>query len=331
MTFHLKAAVRAVPHQPRQQRRDRQPEGDRGRGPGPQPGRHRAVQVRRVGPGRPRHAGEEPRLLHQPASRYARRRRASLPARRPEPHRRRCARASCNWVDAVPLQQLTALSSDDSFTYVTSPTAGIPDFLAMNVAQAPPFDKHGGAPGRRLGARPRRRSATSPTSAPARPAWQEVPSGSPWFDGGDVYAGGPDIDKAKQLLADAGIHRTPEDQLPRPAAVPGAAEDRRGRARAAQGDRHRHGDRAGRRLGVVRPLQLKGDYQITSALPGAHDRSRQLLLARRAHGRRRQRDAVLEPRRSTPRSIAAAHETDDGQAQGAVRRDPRRSCSRTPR
>src|SRR3954451_6740851 len=36
----------------------------------------------------------------------------------------------------------------------------------------------------------------------------EVPSGSPWFDGGDVYAGGPDIDKAKQLLADAGITDT---------------------------------------------------------------------------------------------------------------------------
>ena len=44
-----------------------------------------------------------------------------------------------NWVDAVPLQSLSTLSTDPSYTYVTSATAGIPDYLALNTAQAP-FD-----------------------------------------------------------------------------------------------------------------------------------------------------------------------------------------------
>lgn len=42
-----------------------------------------------------------------------------------------------NWVDAVPLQQLTTLKADPRFNYVTSATAGIPDFLAMNTTKAP--------------------------------------------------------------------------------------------------------------------------------------------------------------------------------------------------
>ena len=42
-----------------------------------------------------------------------------------------------DWVDAVPLQQVPTLSKDPRFTYVTSKTAGIPDFLAMNTTKAP--------------------------------------------------------------------------------------------------------------------------------------------------------------------------------------------------
>ncbi len=110
------------------------------------------------------------------------------------------------WIDAVPLSQLTALSSDDSFTYVTSPTAGIPDFLAMNVA-APPFDQPAV---RQAVAWALDRAAIRDVAyfGAGEAGVAEVPSGSPWFDGGDVYAGGPDVDKAKQLLADAGITDT---------------------------------------------------------------------------------------------------------------------------
>ena len=30
----------------------------------------------------------------------------------------------------------------------------------------------------------------------------EAPSGSPWFDAGDVYAGGPDVDKRTAMYAE---------------------------------------------------------------------------------------------------------------------------------
>jgi ABC-type transport system substrate-binding protein len=40
-------------------------------------------------------------------------------------------------VDAVPLNQLTALRKNPAYTYVTSTRSGIPDFLAMNCGVAP--------------------------------------------------------------------------------------------------------------------------------------------------------------------------------------------------
>ena len=47
-----------------------------------------------------------------------------------------------DWADAIPLQQVSALSKDPRFTYVTSATVGIPHFLAMNTTQAP-YDDQG--------------------------------------------------------------------------------------------------------------------------------------------------------------------------------------------
>ena len=44
-----------------------------------------------------------------------------------------------DWSDAVPLNLVTSLKADARFTYVTSPVAGIPDFLAFNTKK-PPFD-----------------------------------------------------------------------------------------------------------------------------------------------------------------------------------------------
>src|SRR5262245_43983771 len=39
------------------------------------------------------------------------------------------AAGELDWLDAVPLQQVATLKDDPRFTYVTSPVAGIPDFL----------------------------------------------------------------------------------------------------------------------------------------------------------------------------------------------------------
>lgn len=110
------------------------------------------------------------------------------------------------WIDAVPLSQLQTLSTDGDLTYVTSPTAGIPDFLAMNVTVAP-FDK---PEVRQAIAWALDRTAIRDVAyfGAGEVGLAEVPSGSTWFDGADVYAGGPDIDKAKQLLASAGITDT---------------------------------------------------------------------------------------------------------------------------
>jgi len=108
-----------------------------------------------------------------------------------------------DWVDAVPLQQLTALAADPAFTYVTNPTAGIPDFLALNTTKAP-FDN----------ALIREAIALAVDKTQIRDiayfgagevGSQEVPSGSPWFGGTDPYVGGPDIEAAKAKLAEAGV------------------------------------------------------------------------------------------------------------------------------
>ena len=107
-----------------------------------------------------------------------------------------------DWADAIPLQQVASLSKDPRFTYVTSPTAGIPDFLAMNTKK-PPFDK---VEARLAVAWALDRKAIRDVAylGTGEVGNQEVPTGSPWFDGQDPYSAGPDIAKAKELLAKAG-------------------------------------------------------------------------------------------------------------------------------
>lgn len=107
-----------------------------------------------------------------------------------------------NWADAVPLQQISTLKKDPRFTFVTSPTAGIPDFLAMNTAKAP-FNK---LKVRQAIAWALDRKAIRDLAylGSGEVGIEEVPSGSPWFDGADPYSSAPNIAKAKQLLASAG-------------------------------------------------------------------------------------------------------------------------------
>jgi peptide/nickel transport system substrate-binding protein len=105
-----------------------------------------------------------------------------------------------NWIDAVPLQDLTALKSDPSFNYVSAPNAGIPDFLALNTKQ-PPFDDK----------RVRQavywaidRDAIRQVAyfGAGETGIEEVPTGSVWYDGAPIVK--PDLDKARSLLAQAG-------------------------------------------------------------------------------------------------------------------------------
>ncbi|EYD76212.1 extracellular solute-binding protein, family 5 [Rubellimicrobium mesophilum DSM 19309] len=107
-----------------------------------------------------------------------------------------------DWVDAIPLQLVPSLSQDPRFAYVTSPVAGIPDFLAMNTRVAP-FDD------------PRVRQAVALAVdreairrvaylGTGEPGLIEVPTGSQWYDETGVFAATRDVEKAKALLAEAG-------------------------------------------------------------------------------------------------------------------------------
>lgn len=107
-----------------------------------------------------------------------------------------------DWVDAVPLQQVSTLATDEQFTYVTSPVAGIPDFLALNTKVAP-FDN----------VKVRQAIALAINRADIRNVaymgtgelgLAEVPTGSRWYDATGVFGAETDIAQAKQLLADAG-------------------------------------------------------------------------------------------------------------------------------
>jgi peptide/nickel transport system substrate-binding protein len=106
-----------------------------------------------------------------------------------------------NWADAVPLQQLNTLKSDPSYNYVTSATAGIPDYIAMNTTQ-PPFDNK---LVRQAVYWALDRDAIRQVAyfGAGESGIEEVPTGSSWFDGSPLVA--PDVDKAKSLLQQAGV------------------------------------------------------------------------------------------------------------------------------
>lgn len=112
------------------------------------------------------------------------------------------AAGELDWIDAVPLNQVPALKADSRFTYVTSPVAGIPDFLALNTRK-PPFDN----------AKVRQAIALAISRADIRDVaylgtgelgLEEVPTGSSWYDPAGIFGAEQDIARAKALLAEAG-------------------------------------------------------------------------------------------------------------------------------
>ncbi len=109
-----------------------------------------------------------------------------------------------NWSDAVPLQQLNTLKSDPAFNYVTSATAGIPDFIAMNTKK-PPFDNK---LVRQAVYWALDRDAIREVAyfGAGESGIEEVPTGSSWYDGTSLVQ--PDTEKAKSLLQQAGITGT---------------------------------------------------------------------------------------------------------------------------
>jgi peptide/nickel transport system substrate-binding protein len=106
-----------------------------------------------------------------------------------------------DWADAIPLQQLSVLQKDPTFNYVGSKVSGIPDFLAMNIKK-PPFDNKALRQAIAL-AVDKSAIRTVAYFGAGEDGGEEVPSGSPWYDGADPYAK-PDLAAAKAKLAEAG-------------------------------------------------------------------------------------------------------------------------------
>ena len=109
-----------------------------------------------------------------------------------------------NWSDAIPLQQLGTLKADPAFNYVTSATAGIPDYIAMNTKQ-PPFDNK---LIRQAVYWALDRDAIREVAyfGAGESGIEEVPTGSSWYDGTQLVK--PDLTKAKSLLQQAGVSGT---------------------------------------------------------------------------------------------------------------------------
>lgn len=107
-----------------------------------------------------------------------------------------------DWVDAIPLQELSSLMKDPTFTYVGSGVAGIPDYLAFNVRTAP-F--------KNLALRQaiawtvdRKEILEVAYFGAGQADGEEVPSASPWYTGATPYVK-PDLDKARKLLQESGV------------------------------------------------------------------------------------------------------------------------------
>jgi peptide/nickel transport system substrate-binding protein len=107
-----------------------------------------------------------------------------------------------DWLDAIPLQQLKQLMHDGSFTYVGSKLAGIPDFLSMNVKKAP-FNNKALRQAVAWALDKDEIRAVAYFGA-GETGSEEVPSGSIWHDNADPYRGGPNLNKAKQLMNASG-------------------------------------------------------------------------------------------------------------------------------
>jgi peptide/nickel transport system substrate-binding protein len=107
-----------------------------------------------------------------------------------------------DWVDAIPLQQVTTLKSDPRFTYVSNAVAGIPDYIGLNTRK-PPFDN---VKVRQAVALAINRDDIRDVAylGTGEPGLTEMPTGSTWYDAEGLYAPKQDIAKAKELLKEAG-------------------------------------------------------------------------------------------------------------------------------
>lgn len=106
-----------------------------------------------------------------------------------------------DWIQRVPLQRVSELESSSDIVHTTAKPF-LPDLILLNCSK-PPFDD---VRVRQAIAWLVDRDEISKLVwfGQAPPATEAVSKPSPWFTGENPYAGGPDPEKAKQLLKQAG-------------------------------------------------------------------------------------------------------------------------------
>lgn len=108
-----------------------------------------------------------------------------------------------NYINGIPGNLVATVRDDDAFNFITSDNSGLPHMLAFNVNQPPVDDKLV----RQAIAWAVDRDAIEKVGYfnSGQPGSQEVGRGSKWYTDNDPYTDGPDIEKAKQVLQQAGV------------------------------------------------------------------------------------------------------------------------------
>ena len=222
-----------------------------------------------------------------------------------------------DWVDAVPLQQLSTLSTDPA-VHVRHVGHGGHPRLPGAEHDAGAVRRQARPAGGRTGDRPRRRSATSRTRAPARWGSKRCRPARPGTTARTPVA--PDLDKARAAAADAGFANGLTVEYLGLPQYPELLKTGRGRARTAEADRH-HMKIKQVDVSVWFDAFVKGNYQITSAYQERTiDPDNFYALVIRSGG------AINTTVYSNPQVDdlidQARTETDDAAQEGAVPADP---------
>lgn len=108
-----------------------------------------------------------------------------------------------HYLDQIPAQSIKTVRSDPTFNYVTSDNAGLPKFLAFGVQNGAMKNKKV----RQAIAWAIDRKAIRDVAffGSGEVGSEEMPTGSSWYSDNDPYKNGPDLDRARSLIAESGM------------------------------------------------------------------------------------------------------------------------------
>ena len=111
-----------------------------------------------------------------------------------------------DYLDSLPAQAVSTVKEDPAFNYVTTDQAGLVQFLSFNLKD--PVMGNKALRQAMTWAIDREEILKVAFFGVGEIGSEEVPTGSRSYDGEDPYAGGPDLGKARELIAQSGL-KTP--------------------------------------------------------------------------------------------------------------------------